>query len=481
MSLRVSVISGVRWTLLSTVIITILQLLQLAILARFLSPSDFGLMALVMVIISFSQLFFDMGISDAIIHKQNISKTQLSTLYWLNVLLGFTIFLIIVVIAPFIANFYNEQELTNLIILLSLSFIIEPFGRQFIVLWQKEMRFSEIAKIEIVSKTVSLITSIYFAYKGYGVYALVYGNLSAVSVKTIHLIYLGLKEYKPSFVFKLVEVKDLLVFGLYRVGAMLFNYFNSHLDIILIGKLLGIEAVGVYTVAKQLVIKPAQIVNPIISKVTFPAMSKIQNDVKILKNIYLKTINYLSSINFPIYMFFIIMAPEIVLIIFGEKWVNAIPIVQVLSIYAAIRSTGNPVGSLVLARGKANLEFWWNLGLLFYIPLGIFLSSQWGLIGVSWGFVIMMLSLVVPNWYFLVNRLCGAKFNEYFIQIFKPLILNTISGLIAYLVLTIFKTDIIFLDILIVSITMLAGVLILNSYFNKNFILNIKSMVVKNV
>ena len=108
MNLRVKVISGVRWTLLSTIIITILQLLQLAILARFLSPSDFGLMALVMVVISFSQLFFDMGISDAIIHKQNISKTQLSTLYWLNILLGIIIFLIIVVIAPFIANFYNE-------------------------------------------------------------------------------------------------------------------------------------------------------------------------------------------------------------------------------------------------------------------------------------------------------------------------------------------------------------------------------------
>ena len=164
MNLKAQAITGVKWTTFSTIITTILQLLQLAILARFLEPSAFGLMALVMVVIGFSQAFLDMGISNAIIHKQEISKDQLSTLYWVNVLAGFLLFCIIVLIAPFISDFYKEPELTNLILIVALTFIIQPFGQQFMILWQKEMRFSEIAKIDIANKFISLVVSVYFAY-----------------------------------------------------------------------------------------------------------------------------------------------------------------------------------------------------------------------------------------------------------------------------------------------------------------------------
>ena len=475
MSLKSKVLTGVKWTMLSTIIVTILQLLQLAILARFLDASAFGLMALVMIVIGFSQAFLDMGISNAIIHKQEVTHEQLSTLYWINILAGLSLFIIISILAPFVATFYNEPELTKLIIILGVSFIIQPFGQQFMVLWQKEMRFAEISKINIINKFISLIVSVYLAYKGYGVYALVYGTLAGVTAQTVQFIYIGLKEYKPSFIFKIKDVKEFLSFGAYQMGEKSINYFNSQMDMILIGKLLGTEALGVYSIAKQLIMRPAEIINPIITKVTFPTMAKVQDDTVRLKNIYLKTINYLSSINFPIYAFLIIMAPEIVLIMFGEDWLSAVPIVQILSIYGALRSTGNPIGSLLLAKGKANWGFWWNFGLLFYVPLGIYFSSHWGLIGVSYGLIVIFLTIMIPNWYFLVRNLCGAKFLEYHKEIFIPLIISIISGCIAYLIVGYFEsTTLKFTMSILVGTLLIIG---LNYALNRKFLYELKGFI----
>jgi O-antigen/teichoic acid export membrane protein len=473
LNLKDEAISGVKWTTVSSVIVAVLQLVQLAILARFLEPSAFGLMAIVMVVIGFSQAFLDMGISNAIIYHQKITKDQLSTLYWVNILAGFILFVIISIVAPYIADFYEEVELSKLVRLVGLTFLIQPFGQQFMILWQKEMRFSEIAKIDIVNKSIALVVAVYFAYYGYGVYALVYGTLAGMVSQTIQFMYKGLQEYKPDFVFKIREIKEFLSFGAFQMGEKTINYFNRELDTLLIGKLLGSEALGIYTISKQLIMKPAEIINPIITKVAFPLMAKIQDDTLRLKNIYLKIIRYISSVNFPIYMLIFIFANDIVLILFGEAWLEAVDIVQVLSIFGALRSIGNPVGALLLAKGKVNWGFYWNLGLFIYIPLGIYISSYWGLVGISFGLVLMMLSLLTPNWYFLVRTLCKATFMEYHKQIFIPLIITIISGIVIYSINLVI--DLWYLKVLLVSGIGGSVFVCLNYYFNRGFIEEIAS------
>jgi O-antigen/teichoic acid export membrane protein len=451
--------------------VTILQLLQLAILARFLDSSDFGLMALVMVVIGFSQAFLDMGISNAIIHKQDITKDQLSTLYWVNVLAGILLFLIISLVAPLVAIIYNESELTSLILIVALTFLIQPFGQQFMILYKKEMRFNEIAKIEIINKTISLAVAVYFAYKGYGVYALVYGALAGTVSKTIQYMVKGLKEYKPVLVFKIDEIKEFLSFGAYQMGEKTINYFNREVDTLLIGKLLGVEALGIYTIAKQLVMRPAKIINPIVTKVTFPMMAKLQNNTLKLKSVYLKTINYLSSVTFPIYAFLFVMAPDLIPLLFGPQWDQAIPIVKILSLYGAIRTTGNAIGSLLLAKGKANWGFYWNLGLLLYIPIGIYISSYWGLLGISFGLVVLLSILIIPNWYFLVRNLCEAEFIEYHKEIVIPAIIAFISGAIVYFTIDCF--DSMLMRFSFGSILGGIVVLILNYILNQKFLVGL--------
>ena len=478
MSLKQEAITGLKWTSMSTVIVAILQLTQLAILARFLDPSAFGLMALVMVVIGFSQAFLDMGISNAIIHKQEVTKDQLSTLYWVNIFAGLVLFFIIVLIAPFISEFYKEPELTKLILIISLTFIIQPFGQQFMVLWQKKLRFSEIARIDIVNKSISLVVSVYLAYKGYGVYAIVFGVLAGIVSQTIQFVFIGLKEYRPGFVFKIGEVREFLSFGAYQMGEKTINYFNYQIDTILIGKLLGVEALGIYTVAKRIIMTPSQIINPIITKVTFPVMAKLQDDIPRLKNIYLKTINYLSSVNFPIYVFIFIFAHDIVLIIFGEKWLEAVYIMKILSIWGALRSTGNPVGSLLLARGKANWGFWWNLGIFFYTPIGIYVGSYWGLEGISWALVFLSFPLgMVASWYFLVNNLCDAGFVEYHKEIFIPAVVAVISGVMVYLSTYYIDTTLLkFIVAIFIGFLFFVG---LNYILNKKLLIELKKIISK--
>jgi O-antigen/teichoic acid export membrane protein len=475
LSLKQKAITGLKWTSMSTVIVAILQLTQLAILARFLDPSAFGLMALVMVVIGFSQAFLDMGISNAIIYKQEVTKDQLSTLYWVNIFAGLVLFFIIVLIAPFISEFYKEPELTKLILIISLTFIIQPFGQQFMVLWQKKLRFSEIAKIDIVNKSISLVVSVYLAYKGYGVYAIVFGVLAGVISQTIQFVFIGLKEYRPGFVFKISEVREFLSFGAYQMGEKTINYFNYQIDTILIGKLLGVEALGIYTVAKQIIMSPARIINPIITKVTFPVMAKLQDDIPRLKNIYLKTINYLSSVNFPIYVFIFIFAHDIVLIMFGEKWLEAVYIMKILSIWGALRSTGNPVGSLLLARGKANWGFWWNLGILFYVPIGIYVGSYWGLEGISWALVFLSFPLgMIASWYFIVNNLCDAGFVEYHKEIFIPAVVAVILGIIVYFSTYYIDTTLLkFIVAIFIGFLFVVG---LNYILNKKLLIELKKI-----
>lgn len=470
MSLKNKALNGVKWTSLSSIITAIIGIAQLSILAHYLEASDFGLMAIVSVIIGFSALFMDLGISASIIHRQDITHIQLSSLYWLNIASGVLLFILIYSLAPIIAAFYNEHELVPIIHLLAITFVISAIGNQYAILIQKNLRFNTMAKITMVSSFLGFVVAVSLAVNNYGVYSLVYASLVTILIETIINVIIGVKEHRPTFVYKHSEITSMISFGMFQMGERSINYFNSQFDVILIGKLLGTEALGIYSVAKNLSMRPAQIINPIITKVTFPIMAKVQDDTLQLKNIYLKTINYLSSVNFPIYVLIALLAEPIILILFGEKWNDSIIILQILSLYGAFRSTGNPVGSLQMAKGRADLGFYWNLGLFFFIPLTIYTGRYWGLVGIAYSLLGLMVFLAVPNWYFMVKPLCGASFKEYFWQILQPLIFAIIGGLFAYGVSLLFGIENIYLNAGIIAVLMGILVLVLNVWFNRAFV-----------
>jgi O-antigen/teichoic acid export membrane protein len=446
LDLKQKAISGVKWTTLSTIITTILQLLQLAILTRFLDPSAFGLMALVMVVIGFSQTFLDMGISNAIIHKQKITKDQLSTLYWVNVLAGFLLFLIIIVIAPFIAEFYKEPELTELVFIVALTFIIQPFGQQFMVLWQKKMRFGEIAKIDIVNKFISLVVSVYLAYKGYGVYALVYGTLAGIISQTMQFMYLGLKEYRPSFIFKLGEIKEFLSFGAYQMGEKGINYISANIDKILIGRFMGMEALGFYNLAWQLIIFPLVKINPIVNKVAFPLYAKVQHEPIKLSNYYTMSLSALFLIIVPLLVFMFFYSHEIVYIAYGNNWSMTADLLSILVIVGLLKATGNPSGALILAIGRADVGFYLNLAWAIVVGVVLYVTMMFSNDIMSVVYALLALSLSTSYLYhYIIQKVSKVAYKQLVINFFKVLSITLIIGYFSYIIVYLIdiKSDVI--------------------------------------
>ena len=467
MSTENKVRNSVRWTTFSTLTLSFLQIVQIAILARVLEPKDFGIVAIVMVILGFAQAFIDMGLSNAIIHDQNLDSTQLSTLYWLNVLAGSVIFLILNLTKLYIANFYSLPSLTEYITRISFIFLIQPFSQQFLVLLQKEMAFRELSIIELVTKLMAFFTSVILAILGYGAYSLIDSYLVATIVQTILLFYFY-KNFRPRWVFNFNSVTKLTKFGFFQMLEQIVNYFNSQIDSILIGKFLGLQALGGFNITKQFVLRPASIVNPIITKVTLPLMSKIQNEEERLSELYLKTLNYLTSINAFIYLLFVVLADEFIALFLGEAWLWTATIFKLLSIYGLFRSAINPVGTLLLSKGEAKRGFFWNLGILVVFPFIIYASSFMGLEAVCIALAGTSLVLIPLMWIFLINPLIRLKFADCMVKIFSPILMSAISLLPCLYLKSFFSSNV--LKILVVTLISSIVYYIMNWKLNSKFI-----------
>ncbi|HHB79006.1 MAG TPA: MOP flippase family protein [Saprospiraceae bacterium] len=469
MSFKQIAIKGVKWTSLASIGVAGVKLAQFAILAHYLSPRDFGLMAIVMTIIGFSALFIDFGISAAIVHKQDVSEIQLSSLYWLNVLVSISLFFIVFGIAPSISWFYHEPELTGLVRLLALTFIISGFGNQFTVLLHKELLFRELAIIHLLGVVFSFGVALFLAIIGFGVYSLVWAAILDALVVAVLSWFLGRRYHRPIWVFQLREIRNMISFGLFQMGERSINYLNGQFDVLLIGKLFGTEILGIYSIAKNISMKPYQIVNPIINKVTFPILSKVQDDEPRLRRIFLRTINFLCSVNFPIYILVILLADGIVLTFFGEKWSDAIVILQILAAYRMFTSFGNPIGSLQLARGRADLGFYWNLGLFVFIPAAIYIGSYWGLFGVANSLLGLQIIIFTPAWYYLVRPLSGASYQLYMKQIMIPFLIALAGGALGLLLINVFGVEPFFIRALVAGGVMMVVSYILNRFLNRDF------------
>jgi len=164
-------------------------------------------------------------------------------------------------------------------------------------------------------------------------------------------------------------------------------------------------------------------VNPIITRVGFPLIAQVQADIPRVRAIYLKTLNMTAATNAPIFMGIAFFAPEVVRVVLGPKWQDAADLLRLLAVWGLLRSTGNPVGSLLLGMGRADLSLKWNLGLLFVVPPALWAGSQYGTMGLAWALLGVAAVLFVPMWIFLVRPLCQAKLLEYTVAALRPMLL----------------------------------------------------------
>ncbi len=427
--LKKQAVVGIKWSGVSMVVVTGLQFVTLAVLARLLSPSDFGLMGMTMVVIGFARLFGDMGISNAIIYRQDVRREALSSLYWLNILAGIGVFFIVCASTPLVVAFYREPRLNNLMYLAALAFLITPFGQQFQILLQKQLQFKRLAGIEIVASLSNAMVAIILAFEGFGVFSLIWGQLAGTSFRVLLLFCWGWSYWRPCWHFSRRELKGYISFGLYQMGEKATTYFTTNIDYLLIGSMLGAKALGYYTLAYNLILRPSSLINPIITRVAFPVFSKVQNDTNLLKRGYLKVLQLSCSVNFPIMAGLAVVAPVAVPIIFGEQWLPSVILIQLLTVVGLLRSSGNPVGSLLLAKGRADLGFKWNVAVMITQIPGLYLGAEFGgVVGVAIAFVMLQTIYKIFGYPFVLRQLLGPFLREYVSSMWPSLWMSLLMG-----------------------------------------------------
>jgi lipopolysaccharide exporter len=193
---------------------------------------------------------------------------------------------------------------------------------------------------------------------------------------------------------------------------------------------------------RDLCLRIASVFNPIAMRVGMPLMAKAQNEIPVLRKMYLKTIGMTAAVNFPFYIALAIFAPEAVHLLFGARWEEAIPLMRILAVWGLLRSVVNPVGALLMARGRADVSLKWNLWMFFIYPPLIVLGSRFGVVGMASAMLFASAAVLPANWYWLVRPLCGAGFGEYVLQIVVPLAIAALSGCAGYIIAEPFSSDI---------------------------------------
>jgi lipopolysaccharide exporter len=413
---------------------------------------------------AFLQIFADAGISNAIIHHQEISEEQLSSLYWLNVSASFSLALLLALLAPIISQWYGQPELQKILLITGSTLTVGAIGQQIRVLAQKNLRFEALAKIELSAALIGAVVAVIAAVQGWGVYSIVTGNFITTAVGCLAVWLRLAGGWRPQSRLNLHEIRHFLSFGAYMIGNNVANTVNLQMDVVLGGKMLGLQAIGLYSMPRDLNLRIAGAINPIITNVGLPIMAKAHEDQILLRRVYFQTMRMTASVNFPIYACLAIFAPEVVHILLGPKWQQAILLLRIFSVWGLVRSTGNPIGSLLMACGRADLSFRWNITWLFLTLPAILAGSYFGATGLAIAITSLAIIGYWPNWYFLVRPLCGSGFKEYSSHILTPLAISAATAIGVNIAIYFFQSDLIRLAVGVpIGIAQYLG---LSKYFN---------------
>ena len=253
----------------------------------------------------------DVGLSTAIIHKQNISDLQFSSLYWVNILVSMILFALVILISPYLSIFYNEPKLRALLVIMGAGLIFSALGNLFRVLEEKDLNFKLLGVIDIIASMLSFGLAVILAKYGMGVFSLVWSTLVFILFRSVAFIVSGLRRKIKLLKFSFRETKTFYRTGGYYTAEQFVNYLSREIDILIIGKYFSPEMLGLYSLSKQLANRPTALVNPIFVKISAPIFSKLQAGNEFLKIGYRRLLNIIVAINTPIYMILFIFAKPI--------------------------------------------------------------------------------------------------------------------------------------------------------------------------
>jgi O-antigen/teichoic acid export membrane protein len=409
------IVLGLGWTTLSTIVSGLTQILRLSILARFLSKEDFGIVAILTFVLGLTQVFSDMGFSAAIMSEKQLSRKSFLSLYWLQFIVFNSLMIVVSLFSPIISNYYEQPVLRYLIPIALFELFFVSTGKLYDTVLQKNMLFKTMAIRNIVSAIFSLFLAIGLAYVGCGVYSLIISTLSHAAVVHIWNFIAGQKTYKISLKnISLKEAGSLVKVGLYQMGTQLVDYVASKLDILLISSFLGVGALGIYNLAKELVLRFVMIINTITTKVMLPVMSSYSNNLELLKYKFKQFVTKLSYLNTPIVGFVFLFAAFIVEIFYGKGYEEANSIVSIMSIWSLFVVLGQPSGMVAIVLKRTDLSFSYTIIRFLTMGILLFAFARKSLYGAALTMLFTYLVMFFVNWYMLLYRIIKMSFKEYF-------------------------------------------------------------------
>ena len=409
----------------------ILNVASVAILARLLTPRDFGLVAMVTAVTGLLAMFKDAGLSMATVQQDTVAHEQVSTLFWVNVGLSLVLMLMVAALSPWVAAFYHEPKLQAITLAIAGLFIFDGLAVQHQALLRRQMQFGVLAKIQIISTVAGITAAISAALLGMGYWALLVQLAVTQSVNAGFTW--GYARWMPGRPQRGVGALAMLKFGGYLTGFNFVNYFARNADNVLIGNAWGSSALGLYTKAYSLLLMPLAQINGPITAVAIPALSRLQNDPEQFRAFFIKVLSIICLVTFPVIAWMIVCRREIILLFLGPQWEAAIPIFAVLALSAFFQPIGNISGAIYIALGRTKRMFKWGVMGCSWLVLSIFVGLPFGPLGVATTYSIAITLMIVPLiWY--ATQGTPITFKDYFVALKVPTVSTLLSLLFGLLI-----------------------------------------------
>lgn len=423
MSLQKRAMRGVFWSVTQKWGNQLISTAVFLLLARLLGAKSFGLVALANVYIAFAEIFLEQGLADAIVQRKDIDKEHLDTAFWTSAIIGLFLVAISIIGSDAIAGIFREPEIAPIIRWLSLGIIINSFSGVQTALLRRDLNFKVLAVRTLAGTVISSIVGVVMALMGFGIWSLVAKHLIFMGVGV--LLMWGVSDWRPGFSFSRRHFNEMFSFGINVVGFNFFNFFNRRSDDLLIGYFLGSTALGFYSVAYRLLMIMMRLLTGVINTVIFPTFSKIQDDLPRIKNAFYKATKFTSLFAIPCFLGAAAIAPELILVSFGEEWVDSIQVMQALSIGVFIQSLMLLNSNVLLAVGKADWRFKLNILNAVINFTGFLIAVRFGILAIAISFTIRAI-LVYPAYLFALKKATYINSITYLRKIILPFISSTI-------------------------------------------------------
>jgi len=416
-------IRGGLVTLCGQIINQLIQIATIMVLARLLSPNEFGMLAMVTSVMNFILLFKDLGLVEATVQRSHITHEQISTLFWINISVSLLLMFVVIAMAPLLVWYYHEPQLYWITITLSLGFIMGGLGVQHEALLRRNMQFRAIASREVFSTLGGGIVGTILAVFGYGVWSLVWMALTKNLIQSLSVwIACG---WWPGLPKRRTGARSMLAFGGNLTLFNIFNYFARNLDQILIGRYLGAVPLALYSKAYGLLTLPLRQINGPIGNVAIPALSRVYDQQEIYRRYYLRIIKIIGYLSFPIISAMAVLSKEIVLIVLGSQWIEASSVFLLFALAAFGQAICNTTGWVFISLNQTKRMAIWGMIASPVMCLSFFAGIPWGIKGVATSYLIASIFLVYANLVYCYKR-APFKFRDILAALFQPAIISIV-------------------------------------------------------